>query len=181
MGSFEIKNTRLIQNLLKQFNREHFPENKEQMLAAVESIADRFENLPMYFMKFHGGSDVDDSLDAMEYATYVHDVQHILLDNLQFMISRNSVSYRGGFDKFDMQDITLEKVTVVKMNETQKELVSMWSMIQLFSACFKLSPFIQFRKFATEKNVHVTLVVHPRNESTWYFINLWYCQSITRS
>jgi len=127
-GSFEIKNTRLIQNLLKQFNREHLPEDKEKMLAAVESLADRFESLPMYFMKFHGGSDVDDVLDAMEYATYVHDVQHILLDNLQFMISRNSQS--NSFDKFDMQDIALEK----------------------------------FRKFATEMNVHVTLVVHPRKQ-----------------
>ena len=75
---------------------------------SIESLADRFENLPMYFMKFHGGSDVDDVLDAMEYAAYVHDVEHILLDNLQFMISRNSLS--NSFDKFDMQDIALEKV-----------------------------------------------------------------------
>jgi twinkle protein len=67
----------------------------------------------------------------MEYAAYVHDVQHIILDNLQFMISRNSASARfSTFDKFDMQDIAIEK----------------------------------FRKFATEKNVHVTLVVHPRKE-----------------
>lgn len=26
-------------------------------------------------------------LDAMDYAVYVHDVQHIILDNLQFMMS----------------------------------------------------------------------------------------------
>ena len=26
-------------------------------------------------------------LDALEYAAYVHDVQHVILDNLQFMMS----------------------------------------------------------------------------------------------
>uniref|UniRef100_A0A7S4QPK6 SF4 helicase domain-containing protein n=3 Tax=Ditylum brightwellii TaxID=49249 RepID=A0A7S4QPK6_9STRA len=86
-------------------------------------------------MTFHGGSDVDDVLDAMEYAAYVKDVQHIILDNMQFMITRNNVSSGkwGGnshFDKFDMQDVAIEK----------------------------------FRKFATDKNVHLTLVVHPRKE-----------------
>lgn len=49
---------------------------------------------------------------------------------MQFMISRNSSKYNSSFDKYDIQDIAIEK----------------------------------FRKFATEKNVHVTLVVHPRKE-----------------
>ena len=52
-----------------------------------------------------------------------------VLDNLQFMISRQSTN-KNTFDKFDAQDIAIEK----------------------------------FRAFATEKNVHVTLVVHPRKE-----------------
>jgi len=129
-GSFEIKNTRLMQKLLTQFSREGLPKAKEDKVQALENLADRFEELPLYFMKFHGGSDVDDVLDAMEYAAYVHDVQHIILDNLQFMISRNGKAYGSSFDKFDDQDIAVEK----------------------------------FRKFATEKNVHVTLVVHPRKE-----------------
>lgn len=65
----------------------------------------------------------------MKYAAYVHDVEHVILDNMQFMISRD---YAGGssYDKFDMQDIAIAK----------------------------------FRKFATENNVHVTLVCHPRKE-----------------
>lgn len=81
-------------------------------------------------MKFHGGSDIDDVIDAMDYAAYVHDVEHVILDNMQFMISRNSPKFNSSFDKYDIQDIAIEK----------------------------------FRKFATEKNVHVTLVVHPRKE-----------------
>jgi len=71
---------------------------------------------------------LEDVLDAMEYAVYVSDVEHIILDNLQFMISRNTLN--KSFDKFDIQDIAIEK----------------------------------FRKFATDRNVHITLVVHPRKE-----------------
>jgi len=67
----------------------------------------------------------------MEYAAYVHDVEHIILDNMQFMISRQAGRNKSSaFDKFEMQDIAVEK----------------------------------FRKFATEYNVHITLVVHPRKE-----------------
>jgi twinkle protein len=63
----------------------------------------------------------------------VNDVQHIILDNMQFMISRTN--RRGNdsgstFDKFDVQDMAVEK----------------------------------FRKFATDRNVHITLVVHPRKQ-----------------
>ena len=69
-------------------------------------------------------------LDAMDYAVYVNDVEHIILDNMQFMVSLKGLGSRSTFDKFDVQDIAIEK----------------------------------FRKFATERDVHVTLVVHPRKE-----------------
>eukprot|EP01082_Thalassiosira_pseudonana_P001938 g1765.t1.1.5e174188 g1765 g1765.t1 contig11:19512-22188(+) len=119
-GSFEIKNTRLMHKLLQQYMKDVLPvglaekdlsvEERQNAMTALTSLADKFESLPMYFMKFHGGSDVDDVLDAMEYAAYVHDVEHIILDNMQFMISRQSVEGKGSsFDKFDMQDIAIEK------------------------------------------------------------------------
>jgi len=63
----------------------------------------------------------------MEYAVYAYDVEHVILDNLQFMTGSNA----RGFEKFDILDSAIEK----------------------------------FRKFATTKNVHVTLVVHPRKEA----------------
>eukprot|EP00979_Chaetoceros_neogracilis_P012145 scaffold3132_cov164-Chaetoceros_neogracile.AAC.1 len=72
-GSFEIKNTRLMHKLLQQYSRGPMPEDKVEKAQALEVLADRFESLPLYFMKFHGGSDIDDVLDAMEYAAYVHD------------------------------------------------------------------------------------------------------------
>lgn len=140
-GSFEIKNTRLMHKLLQQFTRDILPvgladknnisdDEKQQQMIALMALADKFEQLPIHFMKFHGGSDVDHVLDAMEYAAYVHDVEHIILDNMQFMISRQAVGKGSSYDKFDLQDIAVEK----------------------------------FRKFATDYNVHVTLVVHPRKE-----------------
>lgn len=67
------------------------------------------------------------------FTVYVNDVQHIILDNMQFMISRTNKrgeSSGSTFDKFDVQDVAIEK----------------------------------FRKFATERNVHITLVVHPRKQ-----------------
>jgi twinkle protein len=79
-GSFEIKNTRLIHKLLKQFARDALPSNLDPNAGDLfNSLADRFEALPFYFMRFHGGSDVDEVLDAMEYAVYVFDVEHIVL------------------------------------------------------------------------------------------------------
>jgi twinkle protein len=79
-GSFEIKNTRLLHKLLKQFSRIGLPAITDSRAGEyLEALADRFENLPLYFMRFHGGSDVDEVLDAMEYAVYVNDVEHIIL------------------------------------------------------------------------------------------------------
>lgn len=58
-------------------------------------------------MRFHGGTDVDDVLDAMDYAVYANDVQHIILDNLQFMLTNTRGGHgarkAGPFDKFDAQ------------------------------------------------------------------------------
>ena len=127
-GSFEIKNTRLMHKLLQQHAREPLPAGDPAMAEKLEAIANRFESLPLHFLRFHGGSDVDDVLDAMDYAVYVNDVQHIILDNMQFMISRQNSN--STFDKFDIQDVAIEK----------------------------------FRKFATDRNVHISLVVHPKKQ-----------------
>ena len=129
-GSFEIKNTRLIHKLLQQFARQPLPAGDESLKPELDKIADDFSKLPFRFLKFHGGSDVDDVLNAMEYSVYVNDTEHVILDNMQFMVSLDMLGRRSTFDKFDVQDVAIEK----------------------------------FRKFATDMNVHVTLVVHPRKE-----------------
>jgi twinkle protein len=102
-GSFEIKNTRLLQSMMKQFH----PKELLELITPekLDKVADRFEALPLVFMNFHGGSNLEEVLEAMDYAVYQYDIKHIVLDNLQFMMSSTSSQGRGGaIDKFDTQD-----------------------------------------------------------------------------
>jgi twinkle protein len=68
----------------------------EKHMEYFDKISDEFAQVPMYFLRFFGATDVDEVLDAMDYAVYVHDVQHIILDNLQFMIG---VKDSKGFER----------------------------------------------------------------------------------
>jgi len=45
-------------------------------------------------------------LDAMEHAVYTYDVEHIILDNMQFMISGQA----RGYDKFELQGIDYDQL-----------------------------------------------------------------------
>eukprot|EP01084_Bolivina_argentea_P223014 377397_1 len=125
-GSFEVQNSRLVGKMIQQFAGSPLPTIVGAGMDAMNCLADRFQDLPLQYMTFHGGTDLDLVLDAMDYAVYVRDVEHVILDNLQFMIGskRNS----GRWDKFEVQDDALG----------------------------------QFRKFATERNIHISLVIHPR-------------------
>lgn len=67
----------------------------------------------------------------MSHAVYVHDISHIIIDNLQFMMGTSSAEMNSNVDRFYRQD-------------------------QIIGS---------FRRFATEHDVHVTLVIHPRKVS----------------
>lgn len=69
-------------------------------------------------------------LQAIEHSQYVHDIHHVIIDNLQFMMG-TSVQDRGNIDKY-------------------------WKQDQIVAA---------FRTFATQRNCHVSLVIHPRKVS----------------
>lgn len=125
-GSFEIKISRLARTMLSQYAGINFNTNINA-LELFDTVADKFEQLPMYFLRYFGSTSVHQVIDAMEYAVYVYDVEHIILDNLQFMLSSQ---HRGIYDKFDLQDKAIDAL----------------------------------RQFATNKNVHITLVCHPRKE-----------------
>lgn len=102
-GSFEVRNVRLAKTLLTQFAHKRIEDNIEEF----DFWADKFSALPLYFLKFHGSTDISEVLDAMEYSVYVYDTEHIIIDNLQFMtpghISR-------GFEKFDILDSTVSRL-----------------------------------------------------------------------
>lgn len=61
----------------------------------------------------------------MSHAVYIHDISHIIVDNLQFMMGTGNINAN---DRYSKQDVLIAS----------------------------------FRKFATQMNCHVTLVIHPR-------------------
>ncbi|KAM5141014.1 twinkle mtDNA helicase [Mantella aurantiaca] len=121
-GSFEINNVRLAKVMLTQFSLLRL----EEQLDLYEEWADRFEELPLYFMTFHGQQNIKSVIDTMQHAVYMHDISHVIIDNLQFMMGQEQLH----IDKFALQDYVVGA----------------------------------FRKFATDNNCHVTLVIHPRKE-----------------
>jgi len=129
-GSFEIKNEILMTHMMLQFSEANLVKEPQ----SFEFYANRFENLPLYFMKFFGSSQLDQILSTIEFAIYTYDISHIVIDNLQFLLSGQG----RGFEKFDLQDEAVSK----------------------------------FRKLATTKNVHVSLVIHPRKVDDTQEINM---------
>ncbi|XP_072380128.1 mitochondrial DNA helicase [Diabrotica undecimpunctata] len=123
-GSFEIRNARLAKTMLQQLAGIPLDEH----LHLFDHWADQFEKLPIYFMTFHGHQSIKVVMEAIEHATYVHDIAHVIIDNLQFMMGTS---------------------------EDQKHMDRFWKQ-DLIIGCF--------REFATRKNCHVTLVIHPRKE-----------------
>lgn len=109
-GSFEVKNSRLVKKMLQQYYGQplHKPGTAEVILG-IEAVADRFQALPLHFMTFHGGSETDHVIDAMDFAVYAHDTEYFIIDNLQFMLSRVGRSGGGFGDRFEQQDLAIEK------------------------------------------------------------------------
>lgn len=122
-GSFEIRNTILARTLLQQMVRKPLDEYIDEF----DRWANEFEKLPMYFMTFFGQQPLKAVMEAIEHSQYVHDIHHVIIDNLQFMMG-TSAQDKGSLDKY-------------------------WKQDQIISS---------FRAFATQRNCHVTLVIHPR-------------------
>ena len=129
-GSFEIKSPRLIKNMLHQFAGK----NMENSMDEFDIIAEKFRQLPLYFMGFYGGTSIDKVLETIEYAVLVNGVQHVIIDNLQFMMNNpGSIGYVK-YDRFEAMDQIIYK----------------------------------FRTFASNFNVHLSIVIHPRKENDDY-------------
>lgn len=56
-GSFEVNNVRLLRKMLLQYNGAPLPIGHT---ADLNTIADRFQELPMSFLKFHGSTNIDE-------------------------------------------------------------------------------------------------------------------------
>jgi twinkle protein len=105
-GSFEINNVRIAKLLLSQFYAQSTGKSPMGLVHDFDEWAEKFEALPLYFMRYFGSNPIERVLDAMEYAHYVHDCSHVLLDNLQFMTSGQG----RGFDRFEVMDSAVDKL-----------------------------------------------------------------------
>ncbi|XP_011639381.1 twinkle protein, mitochondrial isoform X1 [Pogonomyrmex barbatus] len=95
-GSFEIRNARLARTMLQQMAEVSLEDNLDKF----NTYADIFNKLPIYFMTFHGQQNIKVVMDAVEHATYVHDIAHVIIDNMQFMMGISEEST----DRFWKQD-----------------------------------------------------------------------------
>ena len=100
-GSFEVKNVRLVKMMLKQFGLVNLDENYEEF----DKVAEKFLKLPLFFTTFHGTQELEMVLDAMAHAVYVHDIAHVIIDNIQFMVGTRG----GNLDRFAKQDQCIEQ------------------------------------------------------------------------
>eukprot|EP01022_Parablepharisma_sp_SALTPOND_P033138 TRINITY_DN88208_c1_g1_i1.p1 TRINITY_DN88208_c1_g1~~TRINITY_DN88208_c1_g1_i1.p1 ORF type:complete len:655 (-),score=104.66 TRINITY_DN88208_c1_g1_i1:1386-3350(-) len=101
-GSFEIRNEILASTMLMQFARKDLVREP----TSIELYARDFESLPLYFLKFYGSTPVDQMLNTLDYAVYAYDIAHIVIDNLQFMLSGQA----RGVDKFELQDTLISRL-----------------------------------------------------------------------
>lgn len=88
-----------MHKLLQQFAREPLPKGDLGLTEKMHAIADRFQQLPMYFLTFHGGSDVDQVLEAMDYAgtcndcvDFIHLAWRLCSDNTFVFLAFQSMS-----------------------------------------------------------------------------------------
>lgn len=101
-GSFEIRNARLARMMLQQYAGQPLTEN----LNCFNQWADEFEQLPIYFMTFHGQQKITKVMDAVENIFYIYDIGHIVIDNVQFMIDLSLDASQ--IDRFWMQDCIIQ-------------------------------------------------------------------------
>ena len=118
--SFELKNEMILSSMLRQYSGVDFEKNPEKF----DFYADQFEKIPIYFQSFFGSTESSSIINLIDYALYTYDIGHVVLDNLQFMLSGQG----KGFERFELQDDLISKL----------------------------------RNIATEKNVHISLVIHPK-------------------
>lgn len=80
--------------MLNQFAKTDLTQKTE----SLEYFINEFDKLPLKMMKYYGATDPDELFATLDYAVYEHDVAHIVLDNLQFMLQFQNRSD----NKFDL-------------------------------------------------------------------------------
>ena len=85
-GSFEIKYLDLEMKMMSQFVGKNFDQcNRYEFDKGFE----QFSQLPLYFMNFHGQTDINEVLEEARLTVLINGIEHIIIDNLQFMLGMN--------------------------------------------------------------------------------------------
>ncbi|CAL1297724.1 unnamed protein product [Larinioides sclopetarius] len=83
-ANFEIPNVKLVKTMVMQFS-------KQNLIGQVEAFdlwAEKFEKIPMSFIDFEGGGRTfQEILQIMERAVESYNIQHLVVDNLQYMLN----------------------------------------------------------------------------------------------
>jgi twinkle protein len=109
-GSFEIKNAQLMTTLLHQYVGMKYDEDNRMLhreLDARELLAytGEFVGLPFSFMDYYGSTDINRVLETMRHMVESAGVQHVVIDNLQFMMTSRELRLgTTGFEKFEEMD-----------------------------------------------------------------------------
>ncbi|KAG7159901.1 Twinkle-like [Homarus americanus] len=95
-GSFEVSIVRLCEVMLQQFSGAPLPHD----LTTFNTLASQFSILPLHFLTYHGQQTPASVIKALTEAVQVWGIQHVIIDNLQFMLGTSE----QGLDRWWEQD-----------------------------------------------------------------------------
>ncbi|CAF3376029.1 unnamed protein product [Rotaria socialis] len=107
-GSFEIQTHRLAKVMLTQYSGLNLSKNMD----VFDKFAEQFARIPMFFMTFHGQESIDKVINTMGNAVAIHNIKHVVIDNLQFMMG---MDYSNG-DRFFKQDTLIHRFRTFATN-----------------------------------------------------------------
>ncbi|CAI2727116.1 unnamed protein product [Schistosoma spindalis] len=104
-GSFEMPLRKVCKTLVQQFAGEPLDPPIPSRIAEWARMFS--ENVPIYFMNLHGAQSLTEVLKTMEVGVKDSGVEHIVIDNLQFLLGAGD----GAFvERFQRQDHFVEKL-----------------------------------------------------------------------
>jgi twinkle protein len=102
--SFEIKNSRLALTMLEQLSQKKFSSLENFDENVFYETFGKIDNLPIYFLNCFGKYDQAEFVDSLISSINEKEIKHIIIDNLQFMLSN---SWKLSLDKFDLFEKTI--------------------------------------------------------------------------
>ncbi|XP_018644034.1 hypothetical protein Smp_177240 [Schistosoma mansoni] len=104
-GSFEMPLRKVCKTLIQQFAGEPLDPPIPSRIAEWARMFS--ENVPIYFMNLHGAQSLTEVLKTMEVGVKDSGVEHIVIDNLQFLLGAGDGAF---IERFQRQDHFIEKL-----------------------------------------------------------------------